>query len=78
MCICRRHLQRRPTMTLQRRRCFLNRESSPGAGQALFLLELLTGVGTARPGESENTLSVRTPLPHTTNPYNVFHPEIAI
>ena len=33
-----------------------------------LLLLLLTGVLSARPGESENTLSVRKPQPHKTNP----------
>ena len=35
----------------------------------LLLLLLLFGVRCARPGESENTLSVERPQPHTTNPW---------
>ena len=39
----------------------------PTFGDITILL-LLTGVRSARPGESENTLSVRRPQPHTINP----------
>ena len=35
----------------------------------LLLLLLSFGVRCARPGESENTLSVQRPQPHTTNPW---------
>ena len=35
----------------------------------MTLLLLLFGVRCARPGESENTLSVQRPQPHTTNPF---------
>ena len=35
----------------------------------LLLLLLLIGVSCARPGESQNTLSVQRPQPHTTNPW---------
>ena len=35
----------------------------------LLLLLLLFGVRWARPGESENTLSVERNRPHTTNPW---------
>ena len=35
----------------------------------LLLLLLLAGVRNARSGESENTLSVPRPKPHTTNPW---------
>ena len=38
-------------------------------GCVVVLLLLLTGVRSARPRESENTISVRRPQPHTINPW---------
>ena len=42
---------------------------TPGKYFMILLLLLLIGVGCARPGESENTLLVQWPQPHTTNPW---------
>ena len=35
----------------------------------ITIIILLFGVRCARPGESENTLSIQRPQPHTTNPW---------
>ena len=42
----------------------------------LLLLLILIGVRCARPGESENTISVQRPKPHTTNPWKEEKDEI--
>ena len=51
-----------------RRGAGIEREIASRTYQRVLLL-LLFGVGCARPGESENTLPVERPQPHTTNPW---------
>ena len=48
---------------------FYHQRSGWWSSKVKTLLLLLFGVRCARPGESENTLSVQRPQPHTSNPW---------